>query len=68
MRPKGKLIFKMDSIYNVPKIDVLFDEWYTNSIRLWPKTEKAHKHFLGMERTLIIPSLLPLILKIAALI
>ena len=41
----------MDSIYNVPKIDVLFDEWYTNSIRLWPKTEKVCKHFLGMERT-----------------
>ena len=41
LRLKGKLIFKMDSIYNVPKIDDLFDNWYTNSMRLWAKTKKA---------------------------
>ena len=49
-----KAIFlKMDSIYNVSKIDVLFDNRYTNSIRLWSKTEEARKHFLRIERTLI---------------
>ena len=37
------------------KFDVLFDDWYRNSIRLWPKTEKARKHFLRIERTLINP-------------
>ena len=41
LRLKGKLIFKMDSIYNVPKIDDLFDNWYTNSMRLRAKTKKA---------------------------
>ena len=51
MRPKGKLILRIDSIYNVPKIDDLFDDWYTNSIRLWPKTEKTRKQFLRIERT-----------------
>ena len=50
MRPKGKLILRIDSIYNVPKIDVLFDDWYTNSIRLWPKTEKTRKHCLKIKR------------------
>ena len=51
LRPKGSLILKTDSIYNVPKIDILFDDWYANSVRLWPKTNKAHKHVLEIERT-----------------
>ena len=38
LQSKGTLILRMDSIYNVLKIDVLFDDWYTNSVRLWPKT------------------------------
>ena len=28
LRPKGTLILKMDSIYNVPKIGILFNDWY----------------------------------------
>ena len=51
LRPKGGLILRMDSVYNVPKIDILFDEWYTNSVRLWPKTERVRKHFSRIERT-----------------
>ena len=56
LRLKGKRISRKDSIYNVPKIDSLFDNWYTNSLRLWPKTEKACEHFLRIERTPIISS------------
>ena len=41
----------MDSIYNVPKIDIYFDNWYANSVKLRAKTDKAEKHFLGIERT-----------------
>ena len=41
----------MDSIYDVPKINILFDDWYSNSVRLWPKTDKARKQFLRTERT-----------------
>ena len=41
----------MDSIYNLPKTDILFNDWYTNSLKLWPKTEKADKQFLRIERT-----------------
>ena len=29
-----KVYFKNDSIYNVPKTNVLFDDWYTNSVKL----------------------------------
>ena len=41
LRPKGRLILKLESVYNVPKIDILFDDCYVNSVRLWPKAEKA---------------------------
>ena len=41
----------MNSVYNVPKIDILFDDWYTNSVSLWPKTERARKYFSMIERT-----------------
>ena len=51
LRLKGKRISRKDSIYNVPKIDGLFDNWHTNSLRLWPKIEKACEHFLRIERT-----------------
>ena len=34
LRPNGRHILKMDNIYNVPEIDILFDDWYANSIRL----------------------------------
>lgn len=51
LRPKGCLVYKIDSVYNVPKIDISFDEWYANSVHLWPKTNEARKQFLRIERT-----------------
>ena len=51
LRPKGRLILKLDSVYNAPKIGILFDDCYVNSVRLCPKAEKTHKHFLQIERT-----------------
>lgn len=51
LRPKGQLILKLDSIHDVPKIDIFFNDCYSNSIRLWPKTDKASKHFLRIDRT-----------------
>ena len=51
LRPKGGLIYEIDSIYNVPKIDIYFDNWYASSVRLWSETDKARKHFLRIERT-----------------
>ena len=51
LRPKGKLIYKIDSVYDVPKTDILFEGWYPNSVRLWPRDNKARRHFLMLERT-----------------
>ena len=41
LRPKDKLIYKTDSVYDVPKIDVLFEGWYPNSVRLWPRDNRG---------------------------
>ena len=50
LRPSGKLVYKIDDIYNVPRIDIYFDAWYPNSVRLWPKDNSARQHFLMIER------------------
>ena len=47
----GKFVLRMDNVYDVPKIEALFDNWCANNTRLWPKTEKAHQYFLKTERT-----------------
>ena len=59
LRPKGRIIFKMDSVYDVPQLDIFFDDWYANNVMLWSKTEKALKHFLRIERTP--PDTLPIV-------
>ena len=41
LRPKGKLVCKIDSVYDVPKIDIIFDDWYINSVCLWSKDKKT---------------------------
>ena len=51
LRPKSRLILKVDSIYDVPKIDTHFCDWYSNSVRLWSKTDTARKPFLRIETT-----------------
>ena len=51
LRPRGKLLYNIDSVYDAPKIDIIFDDWYVNSVHLWPKDEKVRQHFLMFERT-----------------
>ena len=34
LRPEGKINYSTDSIYDVPKIEIAFDGWYVNSVRL----------------------------------
>lgn len=34
LRPKGQLILKLDSIHDVPKIDIFFNDWYSTLIVL----------------------------------
>lgn len=52
LRPEGKIIYKIDLTYDVPKIEINFNGWYVNSVRLWPESKKARCHFLMWERTL----------------
>lgn len=46
---KRKLNVKIIDV--IPKINIYFDDWYANSVRLQAKTDKAKKHFLITERT-----------------
>ena len=43
-------VFSKKNKVEIEVADII-DNWYTNSMKLWPKTEKARKHFLGIERT-----------------
>ena len=45
MRSRGEIILTMDSVYNVPMLNINFDDWYVNSVRLWPKSDKASHCF-----------------------
>ena len=51
LRPEGKITYSIDTIYDVPKIEIAFDGWYVNSVRLRPKSKKIGPHFLILERT-----------------
>ena len=33
LRPSGKVVYKIDDVYNVPRVDIYFDGWYPNSVR-----------------------------------
>ena len=43
-------VFSKKNKVEIEVADII-DNWYTNSMKLWPKTEKAREHFLGIERT-----------------
>ena len=51
LRPSGKLVYKVDDIYNLLRVDIYFDGWYPNSVCLWPKDNSARQHILMIERT-----------------
>ena len=37
LRPEGTITLSIDRKYQVSLIDIRFDGWYENSVRLWPK-------------------------------
>ena len=45
LRLKGKMIYKIDSVYEVPKVGIVFEGWYVNSVSLWPKIKKSDSIF-----------------------
>ena len=51
LRPEGTITLRIDRKYQVPLIDIRFDGWYENSVRLWPKHTEQREHFLLLQRT-----------------
>ena len=51
LRPQGTITFSIDRKYNVILVDIRFDGWYENNVRLWPKHTEQRKHFLLLQKT-----------------
>ena len=56
LRPEVGIIYSINKIYHVPKVEINFGSWYMNSIHLWPKRKKIRPYFLLLQRT---PSVSP---------
>ena len=50
LRPKGTS-FSVDRKYKIPVVDISFEGWYENSVRLWPCHTGQREHFLQLQRT-----------------
>ena len=51
LRLKGMITLSIDRKYNIPVVDSIFDAWYKNCVRLWPKHTEQTEHFLLLEKT-----------------
>ena len=51
VRPNGTISFSVDRKYNAPVVDIRFEGWYENCVRLWSYHTKQREHFLQLERT-----------------
>ena len=51
LRSNSTISFSVDRKYNIPVVDIRFERWYENSMRLWPYHTEQREHFLQLERT-----------------
>ena len=51
LRPEDKITYSIDTTYDAPRIEIDFNGWYVNSVRLWPESKKIRPHFLMLRRT-----------------
>ena len=51
LRPHGAITLSIDRKYNIPIVDIRFDGWYENIVRLWPKHSEQREHVLLLDRT-----------------
>ena len=51
LRLEGLINFTISREYNVLLIEIQFEDWFENSVCLWPKDDKARENFLMLERT-----------------
>ena len=45
MRPKCTVTFSIDRKYSIAVVNIRFDGWYENSVRLWPKHTEQREQF-----------------------
>ena len=50
LRPKGRIIYTVDRMCDVPQTEINFDGWYKASVSLWPKSNKMRSNFLNLQR------------------
>ena len=51
LRLKGTISFNVDRKYKIPVVDISFEGWYENSLRLWPCHTEQREHFLQLQTT-----------------
>ena len=51
LRLHGTITVSLDRKYNITIVDIKFDGWFENSVRLWPKHCEQKEQFLLPERT-----------------
>lgn len=51
LRPRGTITVSLGRKYNILIVDIKFDGWYINSVRLWPKHCEQREYFLIPQRT-----------------
>ena len=51
LRAKGTTTLSIDRKYNIPIVDISFDNWLENSVRLLPKHTEQREQFLLLQRT-----------------
>ena len=64
LRPEGTIRFSVDRKYNVPVVDIQFDGWFENSIRLWLKDTRQRDSFWLLERTPFRHQVFPHVLRV----
>lgn len=45
LRLEGKISYSIDDVYNLPRIEIPFDEWYVNNVLLWSKIKRSSHTF-----------------------
>ena len=45
LRLEGKISDSIDDVYNLPRIEIPFDEWYVNNVFLWSKIKRSSHTF-----------------------
>ena len=50
LRQNGTISFSVDRKYNIPVVEINFEGWYENNVRLWPYHTKQRENFLQLQR------------------